>query len=104
MFFTSIHLVYVRIPGKEITVIFNILNSQILLESYDEDHLPAVEALLVLTRAPLLLHHAMVPLAITRLSCKFFSFKDTFYINHINNRYFFLSIIHFFIFYVLFSH
>jgi hypothetical protein len=66
----------------------------------DEDHLPAVEALLVLPCC--CCTTPVVPLAITGLSRKFSSFKDTFYIYHINNRYVFLSIIPFFIFYVFF--
>jgi hypothetical protein len=61
------------------------------------DHLPAVEALFVLpccccSTTP------VVPPAITGLSRKFFSFNDTFYNNHINSQYVFLSIIPFFIF------
>jgi hypothetical protein len=64
--------------------IINILNSWILLKSLGEDHLPAVEALLVL---PCCCYCTIpvVPPAITGSYHKLSLFKDMFYNNHINN-------------------
>jgi hypothetical protein len=58
--------------------------TQNFLESIGADHLPAVEALLVLL-CYCCCTTPMIPPAITGSSHKFSSFKDMFYNNHINS-------------------